>query len=581
MLVSVCKSTRMLLVAVASACNLACAHRSHLASRCLGVWALRGPRAMRMALASAGSSKRGPTSSSSVGVSRPASSGDARPSIRAGAGARSAAATASGRHGGSSASAGKARDWGVPPSLAAKLDTWGDPFVRTVDAARRAWLSAHGCPATWPSAQQLRVGTDCSGAEAPIWALRGMGIPHVHVFSCDIEPRVRSFIEATSCPAGPIYPDMLSRDLASLPACSAYVCGFPCKAFSMLRRHSTQLLKEKTAKPFFEVVRVVRHRRPLLAVLENVRGITAVLPQILAKLRDVPGYFVFVVPIDSTHLGEPVSRPRYYFLLVRQDAAVTRDVSSLAELVKGMYTAAGSSVVDHVSKRMLPETSAAVKEFTSSLQARSRKRKARESGSQGVSKSHRPLSPAAPGWAAHLTPRAQVVIEAAKRKAATRGTADFIVDASQAEHRANARFDGICPTLTPHGLVVVGRAARIIMPIEKLMLHGFPVHRMSIPASTLDSVLASLGGNTMHVKSVGLALLIGIGLIDWGHGSARPGAPASQGDSPATPPAVFPLGDITQAAKVRKRPAKAQPAKGTKRAFGRSGVPAPGRGMAR
>ena len=260
-------------------------------ARCSGVRALRGPCAMRLALATAGKRKLGPASSSSADVARPAASGDVRP------------LDVFGRPGDARPSAGKARDWGLPSGLAAHLDTWGAAFVKGVDVARRAWLSAHGRPATWPSAQQLRVGTDCSGAEAPVWALRGLGIPHAHVFSCDVEPRVRDFIEATSRPAGPIYPDMLSRDLTKLPDHTAYVCGFPCKAFSMLRRHSTRLLKEKTAKPFFECVRVLKHSRPLMAVLENVMGVAAVLPQILAKLRDIRGYFVFVVPIDSTHLG--------------------------------------------------------------------------------------------------------------------------------------------------------------------------------------------------------------------------------------------------------------------------------------
>jgi hypothetical protein len=31
----------------------------------------------------------------------------------------------------------------------------------------------------------LRVGTDCSGIEAPIQALRQLGIPFRHVFSCE------------------------------------------------------------------------------------------------------------------------------------------------------------------------------------------------------------------------------------------------------------------------------------------------------------------------------------------------------------------------------------------------------------
>ena len=49
----------------------------------------------------------------------------------------------------------------------------------------------------------------------------------------------------------------------------------------------------------------------------------------------------------------------------------------------------------------------------------------------------------------------------------------------------------------------------------------------------------------MHVKCIGLALLIGISLIDWGHKSARPGAELDQEGLPQTPSAVFPLEDST------------------------------------
>lgn len=34
----------------------------------------------------------------------------------------------------------------------------------------------------------IKIGTDCSGIEAPIQALENLGIPYRHVFSCDIDP---------------------------------------------------------------------------------------------------------------------------------------------------------------------------------------------------------------------------------------------------------------------------------------------------------------------------------------------------------------------------------------------------------
>ena len=255
--------------------------------------------------------------------------------------------------------------WGLPAAAVARLNDWGLDFVRKVRESGRSGLASRGMSPTWPTGAQLRLGTDCSGAEAPVWALVAMRIPHTHVFSCDIDPHVRSFIAATSPPKGPIYHDMLNRKTEDLPAHSIYCCGFPCKAFSSLRRHSTKLLKEKTARPFFALLNVIRHSRPLIVVLENVIGIRAVLEKVLGNLKQIDGYFIFVIPIDSADLGEPVSRPRFYFVLVRQDVAVCKDMSVLSAMVKGMHGAVCAAVVHHVMDRMLPASSPAVNDFQS------------------------------------------------------------------------------------------------------------------------------------------------------------------------------------------------------------------------
>jgi hypothetical protein len=43
-----------------------------------------------------------------------------------------------------------------------------------------------------PRLRRLRVGTDCSGIEAPIKALDNMNIPFHRVFANDIDPKVRN-----------------------------------------------------------------------------------------------------------------------------------------------------------------------------------------------------------------------------------------------------------------------------------------------------------------------------------------------------------------------------------------------------
>ena len=103
----------------------------------------------------------------------------------------------------SSAIPGSAYDVKTTPALQNLLDSWGRVLVNKVMACYDAWagcgdVGASSC--ALKTGVKVRVGTDCSGAEAPIWALRAMGIKHVHKFSCDWKKPVRDFIAAVCRP---------------------------------------------------------------------------------------------------------------------------------------------------------------------------------------------------------------------------------------------------------------------------------------------------------------------------------------------------------------------------------------------
>ena len=86
-----------------------------------------------------------------------------------------------------------------------------------------------------------------------------------------------------------------------------------------------------------------------------------------------------------------------------------------------------------------------------------------------------------------------------------------------------------------------------MLPLEKLLVHLFPLHMMKIPADVSDAALSSLGGNTMHLKSVGLALAIGIHLMH------KDGAPAGSvtADSETSRSHVIFFQSATIAARVK------------------------------
>ena len=77
------------------------------------------------------------------------------------------------------------------------------------------------------------------------------------------------------------------------------------------------------------------------------------------------------------------------------------------------------------------------------------------------------------------------------------------------------------PTITPNSNIVVTSLGRQLVPVEKLLLHGLPVHSMRFPGSLSDKDIGVLGGNTMHVACVGAALLLASALVDWTLQQAR------------------------------------------------------------
>ena len=200
------------------------------------------------------------------------------------------------------------RRFDIPTSLQEHFRRWGPNLLHR--------LAAAGCPT--PQVSGLRVGTDCSGLEAPVFALRALNVARRHVISNEVNDKKRQYIKTNFAYASPrgnpqlnLSPDMLSRDHQSLPLCDLYVCGFPCKPLSKLH-HKSLGLREKEARPFTAVLKTLRAILPAVAVLENVRGIAPYLPKIWARLRSLQWYEVLTVEIDPATMGEPVSRPRFF-----------------------------------------------------------------------------------------------------------------------------------------------------------------------------------------------------------------------------------------------------------------------------
>ena len=97
-------------------------------------------------------------------------------------------------------------------------------------------------------------------------------------------------------------------------------------------------------------------------------GIRRVMKKVLRYLRALKVYWIIVLPINSVDLGEPVSRPRYYFLLVRRDVGVLGSAEEIKSFVATMAHGAHEKVTCHVASRLLTKDSPSVQQYLKKLQ---------------------------------------------------------------------------------------------------------------------------------------------------------------------------------------------------------------------
>lgn len=425
----------------------------------------------------------------------------------------------------------------VPPHVVAHLSGWGPMLKRAVEQGFRCWLDRN--PGTMQPAGKANscalVGTDFSGIEAPIWALRELGIRFRHVFACERKAGPRS-IAAWNTPAEITFNDILRRPVDQVPQVNMYISGFPCTPFSTLHNR-TRLMQDRNAKQFRASVKTLHHIKPPVAIFENVLGARRVLNVILRALRRNGEYKVMTVEMNASHLGEPQHRPRLYFICVRSDVAVgsENEMQDLAEFVWQSLRAPKPRSCD---SQLLPSCHPLV--VADSAKPRTSQSTPRQS-QQGWKAQHEAvlLRPCAKGagqiggttlpTGTELGLRTPRELDAWAHICRAYKHGPLCVDISQSLGRG-IRTDGASPTVTPAGrfVVVCGHVRRQLVAIEKLMLQGFPVHQMRFPSTCTSNALGACGGNAMSIKCVAVAILLALTLVTDinsripGHGGVTP-----------------------------------------------------------
>ena len=171
----------------------------------------------------------------------------------------------------------------------------------------------------------LRIGTDCSGIEAPIQALKNLGIPFSHEFSSDIDKYCIQSIKANyepkvlfGDPQGP-FPngDITTRNIKDVPDIDLYVCGFPCQPFSTAGKKNG--LEHKSGNVFWSCLEVIKIKQPKFFILENVKGLLTndkgkTWVKIQDELKKLKEYEVKWKVLNTKDFGIPQQRARLFIV---------------------------------------------------------------------------------------------------------------------------------------------------------------------------------------------------------------------------------------------------------------------------
>lgn len=139
------------------------------------------------------------------------------------------------------------------------------------------------------------------------------------VFSCDKDRQARLTYEANfkEVPAG----DITKIEAGSIPDFNILCAGFPCQPFSIAGKQRG--FKDTRGTLFFEIMRIVKAKKPEVIFLENVENLVRhddgnTLRVILDTLEGL-GYDVHYQVLNAAHYGVAQIRRRIYFVCFRKD----------------------------------------------------------------------------------------------------------------------------------------------------------------------------------------------------------------------------------------------------------------------
>ncbi|CAE7566651.1 unnamed protein product [Symbiodinium natans] len=408
------------------------------------------------------------------------------------------------------------------------VGSWASVMMDRASQCRTRWLQARNIQDDSVRTANLLVATDCSGADAPMFALEGLNIRVKQMFACDVALHCLRFLDFRSVSRGQdpdLYSNMLKRDHESLKDINAYYCGFPCKPWSTLNNFS-KYFESPDFLPFKEMITVMVTKRPGFAVFENVEGLLPFIEQVAWFFRDLKGYVVLYFRLCPTMLGHSVRRQRVYFVALRKDLLIVDDTQSLCqlgqEILRVMHRPLQATLLERLLRPGHPLLETYKEPKPKCPAPRPPKLKRRLVVKTTVEKwrcEHKRireelrgqreaqcLDANTDGW----SERAKDVLQLAWDR---HRKSDMCIDVSQSIQRSKISFGGYIPCITPGACIYSVAANRVISSVEVMLLQGFPLHELEERVPVSCSALKKLAGNSMHVEAVGAASLVALSLL--------------------------------------------------------------------
>jgi len=112
------------------------------------------------------------------------------------------------------------------------------------------------------------------------------------------------------------YGDITKIDEKQIPSFDILLGGFPCQAFSIAGKRKG--FEDTRGTLFFEIARIVKHHKPKIVFLENVKGFKnhdkGTTFQIVKETLENLGYKVFTQILNAKDFGVPQNRERIYII---------------------------------------------------------------------------------------------------------------------------------------------------------------------------------------------------------------------------------------------------------------------------